>query len=202
LASCDFKRLRAHWPPFEKRAERGDDWLTIGEGTCNYGGKTSIPPNLMNTLFENAVGSLQLGIEDYQANHPRRALSAVRNFYSSVLLLAKEVLVRHAPAANPEGLLGARYKPVPDGEGGVYYKRASHRAPIRLSPRLLRFARNDTVSACHCEERSDEAIPIGGLMTGIIRHVLTSGTMADRQPGVLPFGKSVLQAARPVAPLT
>jgi hypothetical protein len=48
----------------------------------------------MNTLFDNAIQSIQLGIEDYQANDPRRALSAVRNFYSGVLLLAKEVLVR------------------------------------------------------------------------------------------------------------
>jgi hypothetical protein len=30
---------------------------------------------------------------------------------------------------------------------------------MRPSPRLLRFARNDSI--CHCEERSDEAISIG-----------------------------------------
>src|SRR5713101_8463917 len=30
--------------------------------------------------------------------------------------------------------------------------------PDRLPPRLLRFACNDTVNGCHCEERSDEAI--------------------------------------------
>jgi len=79
----------------------------------------------MNMLFDNAVHSIQLGIEDYQANDPRRALSAVRNFYSGVLLLAKEVLVRRAPEADPEDVLGARYKPVSDGDGGVRYERAS-----------------------------------------------------------------------------
>ena len=31
-------------------------------------------------LFRNAVQSIQLGIEDYQANNPERAVSAVRNF--------------------------------------------------------------------------------------------------------------------------
>jgi hypothetical protein len=44
-------------------------------------------------LFRNAVQSIQLGIEDYQANNSKRAVSAVRNFYAGVLLLAKEVLV-------------------------------------------------------------------------------------------------------------
>ena len=80
----------------------------------------------MSGLFENAVQSIQLGVEDYQANDPKRALSAVRNFYAGVLLLAKEVLVRAAPGANPEDVIGARYKPVPDGSGGVTFTPASH----------------------------------------------------------------------------
>jgi hypothetical protein len=50
----------------------------------------------MNTLFDNAIQSIQLGIEDYEHNDPMRALSAVRNFYAGTLLLAKEVLVRAA----------------------------------------------------------------------------------------------------------
>lgn len=78
----------------------------------------------MNTLFDNAVQSLQLGIEDYQANDPRRALSAVRNFYAGTLLLAKEVLVRNAPEG--ADVLGVRYKPVPDGSGGVAYQQIGH----------------------------------------------------------------------------
>jgi hypothetical protein len=79
----------------------------------------------MNTLFDNAVQSIQLGVEDYQANDPRRALSAVRNFYAGVLLLAKEVLVRAAPNADPDDVLGARYKPMPDGTGGVSFEPAT-----------------------------------------------------------------------------
>jgi hypothetical protein len=75
----------------------------------------------MNTLFDNAVQSIQLGVEDYQANDPRRALSSVRNFYAGVLLLAKEVLVRQVPDAAPEDVLGARYKPMPDGQGGLHF---------------------------------------------------------------------------------
>jgi hypothetical protein len=80
----------------------------------------------MNTLFDNAVQSIQLGVEDYQANDPRRALSSVRNFYAGILLLAKEVLVRQVPVSAPEDVLAARFKPVPDGHGGVQIVRAGY----------------------------------------------------------------------------
>lgn len=75
----------------------------------------------MNTLFDNAIQSIQLGVEDYQANDSRRALSSVRNFYAGVLLLAKEVLVHQVPSAAPEDVLAARFKPIPDGQGGLQF---------------------------------------------------------------------------------
>ena len=81
----------------------------------------------MNTLFKNAIESIELGIEDYQANEPKRALSAVRNFYAGTLLLAKEVLIREAPNANAKDMLAARLKLVPDGKGGAKFKAASER---------------------------------------------------------------------------
>ncbi len=80
----------------------------------------------MSGLLENAVQSIQLGVEDYQAADAKRALSAVRNFYAGVLLLAKEVLVRAVPNANPEEVIGAQFKPIPDGSGKVTFKRKSH----------------------------------------------------------------------------
>jgi len=80
----------------------------------------------MDKLFKNAIDSIQLGIEDYKANNAKRALSAVRNFYAGVLLLAKEVLVRAAPNADPEEILGAKYKPVSDGSGGAKYEKVAH----------------------------------------------------------------------------
>jgi hypothetical protein len=82
---------------------------------------------LTKELFSNAVQSIQVGIEDYGKNDDRRALSAVRNFYAGVLLLAKEVLVRAVPNANPDDVLGDRYKPMPDGSGGVTFDPVSHR---------------------------------------------------------------------------
>ena len=72
----------------------------------------------MNSLLDNAIQSLQLGIEDYRANDPRRTLSAVRNFFAGVLLLGKEVLVRQAPNADPKDLLSMRHRLRPDGAGG------------------------------------------------------------------------------------
>jgi DNA-directed RNA polymerase subunit RPC12/RpoP len=75
----------------------------------------------MDSLFGNAIASIELGIIDYRANEPKRALSAVRNFYAGTLLLAKEVLVRAAPEADPKEILGARYFPQPDGKGNIKF---------------------------------------------------------------------------------
>ena len=58
------------------------------------------PPNF-SALFDNAMSSIRMGIEDYAQDKPERSLSAVRNFYAGLLLLAKEVLVRHIPNADP-----------------------------------------------------------------------------------------------------
>ena len=76
----------------------------------------------MQSLFENAIQSIQLGIEDYGHNDPKRALSAVRNFYAGTLLLAKEVLVRAAPKAPIMNVIGSKFVPVPDGNGNVTFE--------------------------------------------------------------------------------
>jgi hypothetical protein len=75
-------------------------------------------PN-QSALFENAISAIRMGIEDYASEMPERSLSAVRNFYAGLLLLAKEVLVRKTPLASPDAVIGARYKPVPNSAGGV-----------------------------------------------------------------------------------
>ena len=76
----------------------------------------------MNSLFDNAIQSIQIGIEDYEHNDPKRALSAVRNFYAGTLLLAKEVLVRKAPKAAVMDVLATKFTPVPSGAGGVTFE--------------------------------------------------------------------------------
>ncbi len=80
----------------------------------------------MNSLFKNAIESIQLGVEDFKASDPRRALSAICNFYAGTLLPAKEVLVRRAPKANPRDVIGTRFKPVLD-KGDIKFEAAANR---------------------------------------------------------------------------
>lgn len=70
-------------------------------------------------LLQNAIFSIQLGVEDYQSQDTRRPLSAARNFFAGVLLLAKYAIIKAAPNADPEILIGAKLKLVLDGDGSV-----------------------------------------------------------------------------------
>lgn len=63
-----------------------------------------------STMFENAIAAIELGVEDYGSDDPRRAASAVRNFFAGLLLLMKERLERLSPE-----LISAKVKPVLDG---------------------------------------------------------------------------------------
>ena len=65
----------------------------------------------MHTILANAAQSLQLGIEDYQSNDPRRVLSAVRNITAGVLLLFKERLRQLSPAGSDEVLIKQIIRP-------------------------------------------------------------------------------------------
>jgi DNA-directed RNA polymerase subunit RPC12/RpoP len=71
------------------------------------------------SLFDNAVASLRMGVEDFRQQSPDRNLSSVRNFYSGVLLLAKEALVRSNSRVDPALIIAKRTRLVPDGDGGV-----------------------------------------------------------------------------------
>jgi hypothetical protein len=48
-------------------------------------------------LLANAIESIQVGVEDYQAATRPRLLSAVRNIHAGVVLLFKEALRRRSP---------------------------------------------------------------------------------------------------------
>ncbi|GJL97182.1 MAG: hypothetical protein DHS20C06_09990 [Hyphobacterium sp.] len=58
-------------------------------------------------------------MEDYQSNDERRPVSAIRNFYSGVLLLGKQCLINAAPEADPMDVLASKYVPESDGNGGA-----------------------------------------------------------------------------------
>ena len=80
----------------------------------------------MPSLFRNAVASIRMGVEDFRQQDHDRDISAVRNFYAGVLLLAKEALIRAAPDADPDLVIGARIKPVSDGNGGIEMRQVGH----------------------------------------------------------------------------
>lgn len=71
-------------------------------------------------ILQNAIDSIELGVEDYQTNDLRRLLSAVRNFYSGILLLFKHklALLSHN---NNEALLREKILPVEE-DGVIVWK--------------------------------------------------------------------------------
>lgn len=75
----------------------------------------------MTQIFDNAVVSIRIGIEDFEMGSDERMLSAARNYYAGLLLLAKECLVQQVPEAEAMEVIGARFKPKPDGDGGVVH---------------------------------------------------------------------------------
>jgi len=69
------------------------------------------------TLFDNAIESIQVGVEDFNHNDERRLTSAVRNIHAGILLLCKEKLRQLSP---DDGLLlYKQYVPKPTADGKV-----------------------------------------------------------------------------------
>lgn len=58
----------------------------------------------MSGLLDNAVVSIELGVQDIGMSDTRRVLSATRNIYAGILLLCKQVLWDASPEGN-EGIL-------------------------------------------------------------------------------------------------
>jgi hypothetical protein len=69
------------------------------------------------SLFDNAIESIQIGVEDLLRNDDRRVLSAVRNVHAGALLLCKEKLRRLSPG--DEILLAQRFEPQRNDKGDV-----------------------------------------------------------------------------------
>ena len=95
----------------------------------------------MKELLDNAVLSIELGVEDYQTGDERRVLSAIRNLYAGVLLLCKQVLWNESP---------------PGTEGSLIYKDL---VPRKIDGRVLmvpKKPRRNTVDRQQIEERFKE----------------------------------------------
>ncbi len=78
------------------------------------------------SLLDNAIASIEMGVEDYQTQEPVRAASAVRNLYAGVLLLLKEKLRRMSPAGSNEALIYERVE-FKVGPSGVIFVGAGRR---------------------------------------------------------------------------
>jgi len=106
------------------------------------------------SLFANAITSIELGAEDYEAakSDPRRAISAVRNFFAGVLLLLKERLRRISPELIFEKLQPVRGPGQSQSPGLPAIPRPA--APARSDMRLRSGARGRAVVANDIAERS------------------------------------------------
>lgn len=69
------------------------------------------------SLFENAIHSIQIGVEDFGSDDPRRIISAVRNVQAGMLLLCKEKLRRLSP--DGKVLLMQKIEPVQNSAGSL-----------------------------------------------------------------------------------
>jgi ribosomal protein L37E len=97
----------------------------------------------MNPLLENAVLSVQLGLEDYASADTRRVISAARNLYAGVLLLCKEVLRRLSPSGSNDILIRTKKKAMKEPDGSVRLvgdgKRTIDRAEIEETFKQLQL---------------------------------------------------------------
>jgi hypothetical protein len=75
----------------------------------------------MEKIAKNAIESIEIGVEDFQSEDPRRDLSAVRNVYSGVLLLCKAVLWSRSYDSDGS-LIYTKYEPKVDKDGKVFWE--------------------------------------------------------------------------------
>jgi DNA-directed RNA polymerase subunit M/transcription elongation factor TFIIS len=91
----------------------------------------------MEKIVQNAIDSIELGVEDFQSEDPRRNLSAVRNIYAGVLLLCKAVLWSRSYSSNGS-LIYVKYEPKIGKAGEVVWE-ADRRKTVDVNEIKSRF---------------------------------------------------------------
>ena len=71
-----------------------------------------------DSLLENAILSIQIGLEDFNAGD-KRVISSVRNLYAGILLLCKEVLSSYSPKGSHNVLIKKNKKLIKDENGDL-----------------------------------------------------------------------------------
>lgn len=72
-------------------------------------------------LIENAITSIQLGVEDFDKGDERRIISSARNLYAGILLLFKEKLSRLSPENSNEVLVKSKAAPQRQQDGSIVF---------------------------------------------------------------------------------
>lgn len=70
------------------------------------------------SMLDNAIQSIQIGMEDFHEEDERRVLSAIRNLYAGILLLFKYKLQQLSPDDSDEALLKTKVLPAIDPASG------------------------------------------------------------------------------------
>lgn len=73
------------------------------------------------SLFANAVGAIQIAIEDFDALDDRRVHAAIRNLHAGILLLCKVKLQRMSPPGSDEVLLKQNVEPHQTRSGDIVW---------------------------------------------------------------------------------
>jgi len=82
-------------------------------------------------ILENAIQSIQIGVEDYQTGSPTRMLSATRNIYAGLLLLYKAKLLRLSPVGSEEVLIKVKILPRFVASGIEYYGKGKNTVDVQ-----------------------------------------------------------------------
>ncbi|MCY4046967.1 MAG: hypothetical protein OXF42_02500 [Candidatus Dadabacteria bacterium] len=88
--------------------------------------------DVVNPLLQNAISSIQLGLQDFESDDKRRIISATRNLYSGVLLLCKEVLRRLSPPESKDVLIFAKKQAKKQADGTIIFVGAGRNTVGRL----------------------------------------------------------------------
>lgn len=73
------------------------------------------------SLLKNSIESIQVGVEDYLTEDPKRYLSSVRNISAGILLLYKEKLYRLSPSYDKEVLIKKDIRLSHDSDGNIIF---------------------------------------------------------------------------------
>jgi len=83
------------------------------------------------SILQNAIDSIDLGIEDYNSEDPRRLVSCTRNIFAGILLLFKHKLATLSPPGSDEVLIKKMILPKVDKTGLLWQGKGSKTVDVQ-----------------------------------------------------------------------